>query len=146
MFHFLSLRRFAGVLAVLAVLGLVSALPAARTVAFSANGIIVSQVSHGTQSEGTVSGSATPGGAFTGAFRQRVAGNQVEGTLTLVFARGSLSLAYQGRFNPQTGGGFLGTFVFTGGTGPFAGATGGGTLTGTPGTPTTFSLSGALTL
>jgi hypothetical protein len=94
--------------------------------AFSASGTYVFTQLTDTHSEGTVSGQASPLGAFTGTFSQDGA-DHLRGTATFQFADGDLSIRYDVRLDPATDH-FLGTWHVTDGTGLLTHVHGGGQI------------------
>ncbi len=89
--------------------------------------------SKGTHQDLIGSGNSSPGGSFTTAFSvQQVGNGDASGFVTLDFANGDTLTYYQeGEWNPEAGL-LIGTYVFTGGTGRFEGASGSGILTVDP--------------
>lgn len=99
----------------------------------------------GARFELALSGRANQGGAFTGTVLGKNAGHDRRqfGPLTLDFGGGdTLTLATLLAPDPETGG-LAGTYVVTGGTGEFEGASGSGTLTADPAAGT-FELVGTV--
>lgn len=136
-------RRIGSSLVVILTLLGVAAPAAAHQVPFTATGMaVITGVTHLpgglTQLDGSVSGNATHLGSFTGPIT-RIQNKRGNFTSTAVFvgANGtdSVFLTISGQFNSGHGGGgqcvltSTGTFIVTGGTGSFANATGGGTIT-----------------
>lgn len=83
-----------------------------------------------TDEGGTHSGRAKPGGAFTGTIdaKQRANGQRETGTVVYDFGDGNtLVTEVDLRRDSQDPSLLVGTFVITGGTGEYEGATGGGT-------------------
>lgn len=113
---------------------------------FSAAGtsVLVSD-EQGARFELALTGRANQGGAFTGTVEGKNAGQgrRQFGPIVLDFGRGdTLTLASLLEPDPETGG-LSGTYVVTGGTGSFEGATGSGTLTADPAAGT-FELEGTV--
>jgi hypothetical protein len=130
MYASVSLRRLAVALALggLAVCGLTSPLQAAP-VPFNMAGSFTTTAKQGPNTAGTLSGTSSPGGTIImGAFSQRNTGQNLLGTASFDFGGGNtVVLTYQITYDRLLNR-FSGPAVITGGTGAFAGATGGGTL------------------
>ena len=125
----ISVRRIALALALvgLAVCALVESLQAAP-VSFNAAGSFTTTAVKGPNSAGTLSGTASSGDTFTGAFSQRATGQSLSGTVSFDFGGGNTvvftyQITYDRRLNRYSG-----PAIITGGTGAFAGASGGGIL------------------
>ena len=135
--------------AVLAVLALAtSATPAAAASSkFRVNGSFVITSVQGSNTTVDLSGRAAPGGPFTGQFTGKQFKNgDVRGDVTLDFGGGNtLTYAQELEFDEATNT-IVGTYVITGGTGRFAGATGSGDTTIFPAGNGvgTFTVSGTL--
>ncbi|MBI1914938.1 MAG: hypothetical protein HYS12_09415 [Planctomycetes bacterium] len=142
--HVFSLRRAA--LAVLAVGALILAGPlgASQAGSFEVSGTYDFTDNRGAATSGDLSGTATPGGPFTGTFAQKFGGGADEGTATLDFGGGSLTFSYHIEFDDDLGL-FVGPYVITGGTGALNGASGSGTLIVEPANDTGgFTMSGTI--
>jgi hypothetical protein len=125
---------------ILTLFGLTASAAAAQQVPFTATGTAVAtsttKLPGGlTQTDGTLTGTATHLGNFTGTVT-RIQSKKGNFTTTAVFvgANGtdSVFLAISGQFESSSGACVListGTYSVTGGTGAFANATGGGTIT-----------------
>ena len=142
----ISFRRFAplGALAVLAVAGLGAPASAGG---FEVRGTFALDPALPRHIEGTLSGHARPGGAFTGTVSaiQNAAGGG-HGENTLDFGGGdTLTYDVRWKYDGETGL-LVGTYSVTGGTGALAGATGSGTFIVAPAGNGTgeFYLSGTL--
>ena len=126
-----SFPKFAFVLFVLGILNLASARAAAQE-AFLVDGIFQVINVHGSRLAAAVEGDlyldSDGPRHFTIDAHVKVEGNHIEGTPTMVFDDGStLTLYYEIKLDKATGI-FEGTFWITGGTGEFAGASGGGEI------------------
>ena len=129
--RFVSFRKLAVVLAALGLVA-VAAPRAAAQESFLVDGIFQVTDSHGSHLSAFVEGVLyLDDGAplhFTIDAHVKHAGNHIEGTPTMVFDDGStLDLYYEIRLDNDTGI-FEGNFWITGGTGQFAGASGGGEI------------------
>jgi hypothetical protein len=118
-------------------------------VPFEVDGLFSADI-QGSHGMVTVSGTANIGGTFTGNFPVKTSGNHIEGTPTFVFTDangnqiGTLSFTYEVRVDRDTG--LLeGDFVVTGGTGVFAGVSGGGEICYPLGHDQPFMMDGLLT-
>jgi hypothetical protein len=108
-----------------------SALAPTQQLSFHIDGTFVVQYEHGTVLGATAQGTLTLGSqtlTFTTTVDVKADGNTIHGTPTFVFSDGStLTFSYDIKFDNGTGL-FSGPWTVTGGTGLFAGATGGGTF------------------
>ena len=129
--RFVSLRKFAVVLAALGVFALAAPRVAAQE-SFLVDGIFSVTDSHGSDLsvflEGVLYLDDDAPLHFTIDAHVKHMGNHIEGTPTMVFDDGStLSLYYEIRLDHDTGI-YEGDFWITGGTGQFAGASGSGEI------------------
>jgi hypothetical protein len=144
-----STRPIALVLGLLTAFGLAGPVRDARADLFELSGTYVGTDHHANRYSGVLRGAAEPGGAFVGTFRNKVTDHgHLVGTQTYAFADGStLTLEVDEHFDP-TSGEWVGTYVITGGTGRFAGASGSGLASATPdpidGNTGTIALSGTI--
>ncbi len=121
-----SVRRMALVVA-LAALVLAGPVSAVQAGPFHASGTFVSTFNHGNDFAGIHSGRARPGGPFTGTVAGQYHGGEYIGVATWDFGGGdTLTFEWQLEFD-KTGLG-VGTYVFTGGTGRLADASGSGSF------------------
>ena len=118
-FEFLRLKRT--VTGALLALALVSA--EVQAAPFEAIGMDEISFFQGSRAEGTSSGSAQPGGAFTGTWSEKVTGFRGRGVQTWEFSGGTLTFFTDTVFDPETLIS-VGTFVVIDGTGMFEGASG----------------------
>jgi hypothetical protein len=145
--RFSPLRRLTVVLAALGLFALVVPRAAASEVPFQARGTFNFTPIGDTQADVYGSGHASPGGPFT--FHDVVeatdddGGFVIEGMITLVFRSGkTLTIYYEA---PVDDSGFVsGPYWVVGGTGEFAGASGGGIIEYPLGQGEWFTLSGTL--
>jgi hypothetical protein len=138
------------ILTALALLALAtSATPAAAATSnkFRLSGTFLITSVQGSNTTVDLSGRASPGGQFTGQFTGKQFQNgDVRGDVTLDFGGGdTLTYAQELEFDEATNT-IVGTYVITGGTGRYAGATGSGDTTIFPAGNGvgTFTLSGTL--
>src|SRR5262249_20327085 len=120
----------------------------ATALPFAAQGTFT-VATQGNRADVTGSGTASPGGAFTFEdivrFRVEHGVRFIEGTITIIFTSGStLTFYYEAPIDAT--GVVSGPYWVTGRTGPFAGATGSGTITYPVGQNQPFTLSGTITL
>lgn len=127
-----SHRRIALIVA-LALLGLAWPASATQTVKFQASGTFARQSVQGSNIVVANTGVASPGGKFSGTFVGReTPGNGVRGVCTWNFGPSdSVTFDQVMQFN-QTTRRYEGTYVITGGTGKFAGASGSGVFLSVP--------------
>jgi hypothetical protein len=149
MYVSISLRRIALTLGLLSAFGLAGAGPAARADSFEVSGTYVQTDHHANRYSGVLSGSAEPGGAFVGTYQNKGTDHDhLVGTQTYVFADGSTLTLKIVEDKDPTSGEWVGTYVITGGTGSFAGASGSGLASATPdpidGNTGTIDLSGTI--
>jgi hypothetical protein len=144
-----SFRRIIPVVApavVLVLLGF-AARAAAASDRFEVKGSFLITSVQGSNTTVDVSGQASPGGSFTGSFSGKQFKNgDVRGTVTLDFGGGNTLTYFQDLVNDPATGQIDGTYVITGGTGRYAGATGSGRTTIFPAGNGvgTFTVSGTL--
>jgi hypothetical protein len=110
---------------------LVSSPSSTQQLSFHVDGTFVVQYKHGTDLGATAQGTLTLGSrtlTFTTTVDVKSSGNTIHGAPTFVFSDGStLTFSYDIKLNNSTGI-FSGPRTVTSGTGLFAGATGGGTI------------------
>jgi hypothetical protein len=141
---FFAFCKMALALAVLILFGVTDLLPAARAETFRASGTFTISSKHGNTIQGAFRGKSTPGGSFTGNFSLRDTVSQITGDVTFVYSDGStLSFCYTVQLNHARDR-YEGTFQLMGGTGPFAGATGSGSIGYDRGDSEPFTMSGSL--
>jgi hypothetical protein len=123
--------------------GIIAPLAAAPAHSFQASGTFVGTNPHADHDAGTLSGTETILGSFTGTFDQHGVGT-LAGTAVLTFSNGSsLALSYRMTLDHSTNT-YSGTYTITGGTGALAGATGSGSIMTDHGTTGSFSLTGTI--
>ena len=145
----LSLHRIALVSGLLTAFGLAGPVRAARADSFEVSGTYVGTDHHANRYSGALIGSAEPGGAFVGTYQNKeTSHDHLVGTQTYVFADGSTLTLKIVEDKDPTSGEWVGTYVITGGTGSFAGASGSGLASATPdatdGNTGTIALSGTI--
>ena len=142
-----SPRAIVALAMALALLGAVASTASAASDNFRVRGSYVVTSVQGSNTTVAVSGQASPGGSFTGNFSGKQFSNgDVRGTVTLDFGGGNTLTYFQELENDPATGQIVGTYVITGGTGRFAGATGSGSTTISPAGDGTgrFTVSGTL--
>jgi hypothetical protein len=123
------------------VAGIVSSLSASAQQSFQASG----SFAHTGNKVGSLSGTATPLGVFSGSFTQDQNGVHQTGTFTLIFDSGSLTCSYQMSLDRATNE-FVGTYQIISGTAALADASGGGTIMVDHAAEGSVSLSGTISL
>jgi len=125
-----SIRRVTAALATFALLCLVDPVLAAEPEPFEVMGIVDITNVEGDTLQADVSGESAPGGEFVGTLCERLVGfgTGAVGTVTYEFDNGSLTIYFVDVVLPD--GSIEGGWNVVKGTGVFAGANGGGELTG----------------
>ena len=118
--------RRAVLVASLALLASVQVAPAADSQKIRVSGTWAVTLVH-TRLEGTRTGVASPGGPVDGVFSGKQVKNDAWGVGVLDFGNGdTLTYDFEATYDPAINA-LVGTWVVTGGTGKYSGATGGGT-------------------
>ena len=130
--RFVFVRRFAILLAAFGLVPVVAHRATAEELSFDVDGIFSVTDSHGSQLSANVEGTLELGNGesldFSIDAHVKHTGNHIEGTPAMVFDNGdTLTFYYEIKLDKDTGI-YEGDFLITGGTGEFAGASGGGEI------------------